>query len=151
MKSVQKIWAELSAKNTQEVELSEEKKVELALGDGLQSIADKVYSLKQKSESELDNAFTELVKLEKMAQRVISDAPNIENPFKAFKDELMRLESMWDKETNRLKAIENELGTKIEYPKVFQSVSEQLSSFQRLEQNYRADITDYNKRIRKYK
>ena len=151
MKSVQKIWAELSAKNTQEVELSEEKKVELALGDGLQSIADKVYSLKQKSESELDNAFTELVKLEKMAQRVISEAPNIENPFKAFKDELMRLESMWDKETNRLKAIENELGTKIEYPKVFQSVSEQLSSFQRLEQNYRADITDYNKRIRKYK
>ena len=148
MKSVQKLWAELSAK---EVQLSEEKKVELALGDGLQSIADKVYSLKQKSESELDNAFTELVKLEKMAQRVISEAPNIENPFKAFKDELMRLESMWDKETNRLKAIENELGTKIEYPKVFQSVSEQLSSFQRLEQNYRADITDYNKRIRKYK
>ena len=32
MKKVEKIWAELSAKNTQEVELSEEKKVELASG-----------------------------------------------------------------------------------------------------------------------
>ena len=132
------------------VELSAEK-VELALGDGLQSIADKVYNLKQKAEDSLDNAFTDLVKLEKMAQRVLNDSPDVENPFKAFKDELMRLEAEWDKETNRLKSIENELGTKIEYPKIFASISEQLSNFQRLEQNYRSDISEYNKRIRKFK
>ena len=87
------------------VELSAEK-VELALGDGLQSIADKVYNLKQKAEDSLDNAFTDLVKLEKMAQRVLNDSPDVGNPFKAFKDELMRLEAEWDKETNRLKSIE---------------------------------------------
>lgn len=38
MKQVEKIWAELSAKNTQEVELSEEK-VELALADNLAKYA----------------------------------------------------------------------------------------------------------------
>ena len=40
MKSVEKIWAELSAKqveNTQEVELSEEQKVELSLLDDIKS------------------------------------------------------------------------------------------------------------------
>jgi predicted nucleic acid-binding Zn-ribbon protein len=136
--------------NIKKEELSAEK-VELALGDGLQSIADKVYNLKQKAEDSLDNAFTDLVKLEKMAQRVVNDSPDVENPFKAFKDELMRLEAQWDKETNRLKSIENELGTKIEYPKIFASISEQLSNFQRLEQNYRSDISEYNKRIRKFK
>ena len=132
------------------VELSAEK-VELALGDGLQSIADKVYNLKQKAEDSLDNAFTDLVRLEKMAKRVLNDSPDVENPFKAFKDELMKLEAEWDKQTNRLKSIENELGTKIEYPKIFTSISEQLSNFQRLEQNYRSDISEYNKRIRKFK
>ena len=48
MKSIQKIWAELSAKaqevskeveNTQEVELTEEQKVELGLGDNLAKYA----------------------------------------------------------------------------------------------------------------
>ena len=37
MKKVEKIWAELSAKNTQEVELSEEQKVELSLLDDIKS------------------------------------------------------------------------------------------------------------------
>jgi len=37
MKQVEKIWAELSAKNTQEVELSEEQKVELSLLDDIKS------------------------------------------------------------------------------------------------------------------
>lgn len=155
MNTQKSVFNKISKIAPQEVELSEVElsveKVELALGDGLQSIADKVYNLKQKTEDSLDNAFTDLVKLEKMAQRVINDAPDVENPFKAFKDELMRLEAQWDKETNRLKSIENELGTKIEYPKIFASISEQLSNFQRLEQNYRGDISEYNKRIRKFK
>lgn len=58
MKQVEKIWAELSAKeveNTQEVELSEEQ-VELASAKEVKSMASKVNALQKKVRKQTDNS-----------------------------------------------------------------------------------------------
>ena len=55
MKKVESIWAELSAKNTQEVELNEEQKVELANVKELKSMSSKANSLQKKVFKQIDN------------------------------------------------------------------------------------------------
>jgi len=55
MKKVEKIWAELSAKNTQEVELSEEQ-VELATAKEVASMASKVNALQKKVRKQTENS-----------------------------------------------------------------------------------------------
>ena len=55
MKQVEKIWAELSAKNTQEVELSEEQ-VELATAKEVASMASKVNALQKKVRKQTENS-----------------------------------------------------------------------------------------------
>ena len=56
MKQVEKIWAELSAKNTQEVELSEEQKVELSSVAEIKQIQGKMNNLNGSSNSRLGKA-----------------------------------------------------------------------------------------------
>ena len=119
MKSVQKIWAELSAKaqevskeveNTQEVELTEEQKVELGLGDNLAKYAKGVskytnegdglikraerlmselketksalYKWAEVGDSIADDAASDLVKFEKAAKELGID-PNSNSDYKA--------------------------------------------------------------------
>ena len=55
MKQVEKIWAELSEKNTQEVELSEEQ-VELATAKEVASMASKVNALQKKVRKQTENS-----------------------------------------------------------------------------------------------
>jgi len=71
MKQVQKIWAELSAKqveNTQEVELSEEQKVDLALIDDLRARAGAI----QKDLSNLSSSGNELSDMKRKMQKMVS-------------------------------------------------------------------------------
>lgn len=56
MKSVQKLWAELSAKNTQELELSEEQKIELSSIAEIKQIQGKMNNLNGSSNSRLGKA-----------------------------------------------------------------------------------------------
>ena len=71
MKKVEKIWAELSAKNTQEVELSEEQKVELAIGDNMPKLANEIESTFRNVDKLLDEAFTPIRRIEKQVQELI--------------------------------------------------------------------------------
>ena len=73
MKQVEKIWAELSAKaqeveTPQEVELSEEQKVELALIDEMKARAGAI----QKDLSNLSTAGNELADMKRKMQKMVS-------------------------------------------------------------------------------
>ena len=71
MKKVESIWAELSAKqveNTQEVELSEEQKVDLALIDDLRARAGAI----QKDLSNLSSSGNELADMKRKMQKMVS-------------------------------------------------------------------------------
>ena len=74
MKKVESIWAELSAKasqeveNTQEVELNEEQKVELALIDDLKARAGAI----QKDLSNLSSSGNELADMKRKMQKMVS-------------------------------------------------------------------------------
>ncbi len=73
MKKIEKIWAELSAKaqeveTPQEVELSEEQKVELALIDDLRARAGAI----QKDLSNLSSSGNELADMKRKIQKMVS-------------------------------------------------------------------------------
>ena len=71
MKKVEFIWAELSAK-AQEVELSEEQKVELALTDRVVVMADKLRASEKVMNKRLDSHFTAVREIEKAVEQLMN-------------------------------------------------------------------------------
>jgi len=80
MKQVEKIWAELSAKqveNTQEVELSEEQKVELAKIDDLRKQLDEHMSKGQKFQSDLSSMASEMSRRAQSLESISKEAEDL--------------------------------------------------------------------------
>ena len=130
----------------EKVELSAQK-VELALGDELRKISSKTETLRKKLDSELDDAFEPIRRIEK----IISNLSDKIYGFKAYKDSLMDMEKQYADDSRKIQNAEKELGVKIERPKALDVAVRELEQYQKLEETYRSEINEFNRAIKKYK
>tara|TARA_B110000977_G_scaffold139514_1_gene177061 strand:+ start:4515 stop:4958 length:444 start_codon:yes stop_codon:yes gene_type:complete len=147
MKSVQKLWAELSAK---EVQLSEEKKVELAVGDNMPKLANEIESTFKNVDKLLDEAFTPIRRIEKQVDELI-DPSYFQKEFKGFTTALMKLESAYAEARQTIQNAENDLGVSIPEPKNVTESVRVLERFQRQEETLRKEINEYSQAYKKLK
>ena len=151
MKSVQKLWAELSAKASQEsTELSEEVKVELAVGDNMSKLANEIEQSFKNVDKRLDEAFTPIRRIEKILDEVI-DPNYFQKEFKSFTTALMKLESAYAEARQTIQNAENDLGVSIPEPKNVTEAVRVLERFQRQEEILRREISEYSQAYKKLK
>jgi len=127
------------------VELATQK-VELAIGDELRALASKTDTFSKKLNKELDDALGDIRRIEKIASNMQTEIVG----FKEFKDTLMSMEAQYAKDKQKLQSAEQELGVKIDRPKALDVAVRELETFQKLESEYRSDINEFNKLVRKY-
>ena len=127
------------------VELATQK-VELAIGDELRVLASKTDAFSKRLNKELDDSFGDIRRIEKIASNMQTEIVG----FKEFKDTLMGMEAQYAKDKQKLQSAEQELGVKIDRPKALDVAVRELETFQRLESQYRSDINEFNKLVRKY-
>ena len=147
MKSVQKIWAELSAK---QVELSEEKKVELAIGADLAKISLATAEANSKLNDVLDDLYVPLRRVEKAVTELRSGDEAMPF-FKEFMTKLEKLEVEYDEGIKKIRQAENDLGVSIDTPPQFADALSSLKFLQKKEQDYRGEIKELNALVKKYK
>jgi hypothetical protein len=147
MKSVQKIWADLSAK---EVELSEEKKVELAIGADLAKISLATAEANSKLNDVLDDLYVPLRRVEKAVTELRSGDEAMPF-FKEFMTKLEKLEVEYDEGIKKIRQAENDLGVSIDTPPQFADALSSLKFLQKKEQDYRGEIKELNALVKKYK
>ena len=147
MKSVQKIWAELSAK---QVELSEEKKVELAIGADLAKISLATAEANSKLNDVLDDLYVPLRRVEKAVTELRSGDEAMPF-FKEFMTKLEKLEVEYDEGIKKIRQAENDLGVSIDTPPQFADALSNLKFLQKKEQDYRGEIKELNALVKKYK
>ena len=130
----------------EKIELSVEK-VELAIGDELRGLSSKVESLRKNVEKNLDNAFTPIRRIENL----VDEIPNKIDGFKEFSNALQKMEVQFQKDEQKVKDFENELGVKIDRPKALNVAVKDLQNFQSDEENIRKEINEFNKKSKKYR
>lgn len=133
-----------------EVELKSET-VELAIGDEANALISKLKSASGEVNTELDSAFTPIRQLESAIRRLTGEIPSKINKFKPFLKALTDLESQFDKDRAKLQNAEQELGVKIPEPKIFNTVSKILSTYQKEEETFRKEINEFNDLAKKFK
>ena len=121
--------------------------VELAVGDDLRRMSSKIDTLRKKLDSELDNAFEPIRRIEK----IISNLSDKIYGFKAYKDALMDMEQQFADDNRKLQDAESELGVKIERPKALNVAVKELEQFQKFEETFRREINEFNRAVKKYK
>ena len=144
-----KVFSKL-AKEDKKTELKSEK-VELAIGDESKSLISKLDSASDAVNTELDKAFTPIRQLEKAINRLADEIPEKIEKFKSFKDALQKLEVQYDKDINKIREIEKDLGVKVPFPKSLNNVVKQLEFYQKREQIYREEVSEFNTESKKYK
>ena len=122
-------------------------KVELKVGDELKGLAAKVESAKKNLENDLDEAFTPIRQIEK----VVDNIPDKIDGFKEFSNAIQKMEVQFQKDTQKVKDFENELGVKIERPKTLDVAVKNLEDFQSDEEYFRKEINEFNQKAKKYK
>ena len=140
MKSnIEKVYSKLP-----KVELE---KVELAVGDELKGLASKVESAMKNMYKELDVAFTPIRQIEKL----VDEIPDKIDGFKDFSDALQKMEVQFQKDQQKVRDFENELGVKIDRPKSLDVAVRNLQEFQSDEGNIRKEINEFNQKAKKYR
>jgi len=122
-------------------------KVELAVGDELKGLAAKVRSAREKLYKSLDNSFSPIIQIE----RLVDEIPDKIDGFKEFQDALYKMEAQFQKDQQKVKDFENELGVKIDSPKSLSAAVKDLEVFQNDEGFIRRDINEFNKKAKKYR
>jgi len=153
MKQVQKIWAELSAKAqevSQEVELSEEQKVELAIGDTLSKMSLEASEANSKMNDVLDEMYVPLRRVEKAISELQSGDDAMPY-FKEFMTKLQKLEAEYEEGLKKIRQAESDLGVRIETPPQFDDALSTLSFLQKKEQDHRESIKELNAFVKKLK
>ena len=145
-RELSKVFSKLSR---EEVNL-ESHKLELSLESDALAVQKKMSSERDKLESKLDNAFVPIRRIEKLIENLEGYA-SLSNGFKDYMKALYDAEKVFEDTKNKIKNSEQELGIKIPEPKFIGELSQQLSFFQRMEQNFRDDLNEYNKFIKKFK
>jgi len=147
MKQVEKIWAELSAK---QVELSEEQKVELALTDRVVAMADKLRASENVMNKRLDSIFVPIREIEKAVSNLQSPS-DLQDTFKTYMSNLDDLERAYQEALQNIKDVENDLGVSIPMPSELNNVVKLLQRFQDAEQQMRREINEYSQAYKKFK
>lgn len=122
-------------------------KVELAVGDELRGLASQVASARDSVYKDLDYAFTPIRQIEKL----VDDIPDKIDGFKEFKDALYKMEAQFQKDQQKVKDFENELGVKIDRPKSLDAAVKYLQEFQSDEEGIRKEINEFNQKAKKYR
>tara|TARA_R110002050_G_C8528298_1_gene478364 strand:+ start:25 stop:486 length:462 start_codon:yes stop_codon:yes gene_type:complete len=144
-----KIFSKL-AKEDKKTELKSEK-VELAIGDESKSLISKLDSASKAVNTELDQAFTPIRQLESAIDRLTDEIPSKIEKFKSFKDALQKLEVQYDKDINKVREIEKDLGVKVPFPKSLNNVVKQLEFYQKEEETLRKEISEFNTLSKKFR
>jgi len=143
MKSnIEKVYSKLP-----KTELASQKVELLKVGDELKGLAAKVESAKKNLENDLDEAFTPIRQIEK----VVDNIPDKINGFKEFSNAIQKMEVQFQKDTQKVKDFENELGVKIERPKTLDVAVKNLEDFQSDEEYFRKEINEFNQKAKKYR
>tara|TARA_R110000796_G_scaffold6997_1_gene24430 strand:+ start:196 stop:624 length:429 start_codon:yes stop_codon:yes gene_type:complete len=122
-------------------------KVELKVGDELKGLAAKVDSAYSKLNKEIDDAFTPIRQIENLADKI----PSKIDGFKEFSNAIQKMEVQFQKDTQKVKDFESELGMKIQRPKALDIALSDLQEYQQLEQLSRDDINEFSTLAKKYR
>ena len=128
----------------------ESHKLELSLESDALAVQKNLSAQRDKLESKLDDAFIPVRRIEKLIENLEGYA-SLSNGFKDYMKALYDAEKVFEDSKNKIKNSEQELGIKIPEPKFIGKLSQQLSFFQKMEQNFRDDLNEYNKFIKKFK
>jgi len=145
-RELSKVFSKLSR---EEVNL-ESHKLELSLESDALAVQKNLSAQRDKLESKLDDAFIPVRRIEKLIENLEGYA-SLSNGFKDYMKALYDAEKVFEDSKNKIKNSEQELGIKIPEPKFIGKLSQQLSFFQKMEQNFRDDLNEYNKFIKKFK
>ncbi len=107
----------------------------------------KVRSAREKLYKSLDNSFSPIIQIE----RLVDEIPDKIDGFKEFQDALYKMEAQFQKDQQKVKDFENELGVKIDSPKSLSAAVKDLEVFQNDEGFIRRDINEFNKKAKKYR
>lgn len=121
--------------------------IELKIGDDLLKLDQKVESLDNALDNEISNAYAPILQIE----RIVDEIPDKITNFKAFSNALQQLEVKTGDALDKIRNIEQDLGTKVKLPPTIKLTLKQLESYQRKEEQYRADINKFNSLAKKYK
>jgi uncharacterized protein YukE len=146
-----RIYDKLFSNNSkvEKTSLKRNHKVSLAIGDESSDLISELESTFEKFNSEINRAFAPIRELEKKIERIKQEGLNTDG-FKEFKDALMSLESQFNKDTDKISQIEQDLGMKIPMPESISKVSQVLSEYQGWEQTFRDDINEYNEIVKNF-
>jgi len=122
-------------------------KVELKVGDELRGLASQVASARDSVYKDLDNSFIPIRQIEKL----VDEIPDKIDGFKEFSDALQKMEVQYQKDTQKVKDFENELGVKIDRPKSLDAAVKNLQDFQSDEEGIRKEINEFNQKAKKYR
>ena len=145
-RELSKVFSKLSR---EEVNL-ESHKVELSLESDALAVQKNLSAQRDKLGSKLNDAFVPIRRIEKLIENLEGYA-SLSNGFKDYMKALYNAEKVFEDSKNKIKNSEQELGIKIPEPKFIGKLSQELSLYQKAEQNFRDDLNEYNKFIKKFK
>lgn len=122
------------------------KKVDLALGDNLESYIDDANKQLERLGSIIDERFTPIREIE----RIISNNYFGELDVTPFVDSLQQLEEEYNIEADKLIQAEIDLGINIARPKILEDALQKIVRLQNYEQVARDEVNEYYKELDKY-
>jgi len=143
MSNLRKIGNKLFDKKTE----LKHQSIELKIGDDLLKLDQKTESLDNALDNEISDAYAPILQIE----RIVDEIPDKITNFKAFSNALQQLEVKTYDALDKIRNIEQDLGSKVKLPDSVKRTLKQLEYYQRKEEQYRADITKFNSLAKKYK
>lgn len=115
-------------------------KVELAVGDELENLSNEAFKYLDELGNEIDEAFTPVREIEKLMANMTNEITGLNN----FTNALMKFEEQYQKDTQRINELADELGMQIPIPDAINEAINNLEKLQNFEQVARNDINEYN-------
>lgn len=115
-------------------------RVDLAVGDELESLSQKADDLFNSLNSEIDDAFTPVREIEKLMDRMPTEITGLND----FVNAVMMLEEQYQNDIQKINDIADELGMQVPIPPLVNEALKNLEKLQELEQQARNDINEFN-------